>query len=369
MQSPLDVSPGASLKLLARLRQAIRVHHYSARTEEAYVQWVRRFVLYHGTRDPGAMGETEVAAFLSDLAVRGRVSASTQNQALGALLFLYQEVLGRRLGWVSGVVHAKRPGRLPIVLTPGEVRAVLGRMKGPFWLVAMLMYGSGLRLMEALELRVKDIDFERHEIRLRSGKGAKDRVTVLPEAVCAGLRTHLELVRRLHQQDLAARGGAVPLPGALERKIPGAAKDWAWQWVFPAVRRVVDPATGERRRWHLDPSGVQRAFHAAVKGSGLAKRATCHTLRHSFATHLLESGADIRTVQELLGHRDVRTTMIYTHVLNRGGMGVRSPADAFLAGDGLGVAGGVGAGAAVVRRQGVASPSGATPAGRPAGGK
>ena len=325
------------MKLLARLRRAIRLHHYSERTEQAYVQWVRRFVMFHGTRDPGTMGEAEVAAFLSDLAVRGRVSASTQNQALGALLFLYQEVLGRRLGWVDGVVHAKRPGRLPVVLTPREVRAVLGGMKGPFWLVAMLLYGSGLRLLEALELRVKDLDFDRHEIRLRSGKGAKDRVTVLPEAVSAALRTHLELVQRLHGRDLAAGAGAVPLPGALERKIPGAAKDWAWQWVFPATRKCVDPATGERRRWHLDPSGVQRAFHAAVKASGLTKRATCHTLRHSFATHLLESGADIRTVQELLGHRDVRTTMIYTHVLNRGGLGVRSPADAFPVGDELGL--------------------------------
>ena len=293
------------------------------------MHWVRRFVQFHRLRDPALMGEPEVAAFLSDLATRGRVSASTQNQALGALLFLYQEVLGRRLAWVEGVVHAKRPARLPVVLTPAEVRAVLAKLRGTGWLVAMLLYGSGLRLLEALELRVKDIDFERREIRLRAGKGAKDRVTVLPDAVCALLQRHLEAVRRLHRCDLAAGYGAVALPGALHLKLPGAAKDWAWQWVFPAVRRFGVPGTGGVRRHHLDPSGVQRAFHAAVRASGVAKRATCHTLRHSFATHLLESGADIRTVQELLGHRDVRTTMIYTHVLNRGGLGVRSPADSF----------------------------------------
>ena len=274
------------------------------------------------------MGESEVAAFLSHLAIRANVSASTQNQALGALLFLYRHVLGRPLNWIDGLAHAKRPPRLPVVLTPGEVRAVLSRMQGSAWLVAVLLYGAGLRLLEALQLRVKDVDFERREIRLRAGKGGKDRVTVLPNVVRAPLEAHLKAVRRLHQRDIAAGWGAVELPGALDRKLPGAAKDWVWQWVFPASRRYADEAKREWRS-HLHPSAVQKAFRRALEQAGVAKRATCHTLRHSFATHLLESGADIRTVQELLGHRDVRTTMIYTHVLNRGGLGVRSPADLF----------------------------------------
>ena len=316
-------------KLLLRLRRAIRLHHYSQRTEQAYVHWVRRFVRFHGTRDPALMGEAEITAFLTDLATRRHVSASTQNQALGAILFLYRDVLGRKLAWLDGVVRAKEPGRLPVVLTHEEVRAVLARLTGECWLVSMLLYGSGLRLQEALQLRVKDVDFGRREIRLRTGKGGKDRVTVLPDVVREPLQAQLEAVRRLHQKDLAAGGGAVALPGALDRKLPGAAREWAWQWVFPATRRFRDDANREVRRHHLDASGIQRVFHAAVLASGLSKRATCHTLRHSFATHLLEGGADIRTVQELLGHSDVRTTMIYTHVLNRGGLGVRSPADSF----------------------------------------
>lgn len=314
-------------KLLLQLRQALRLRHYSRRTEQAYVHWVRRFVVFHRMRHPAELGDGEISAFLTDLAVRRRVSASTQNQALGALLFLYREVFGRQVAWLDGMVHAKRGGRLPVVLTQSEVRAILAHLEGDCWLVAVLLYGAGLRLLEALQLRVKDVDFERREIRLRGGKGDKDRVTVLPAVVCSALEAHLEAVRRQHGRDLASGGGSVVLPGALDRKLPGAAKEWAWQWVFPATRRYVDPVTQAVRRHHLHETVVQRAFHAALKASGVPKPATCHSLRHSFATQLLESGADIRTVQELLGHKDVRTTMIYTHVLNRGGLGVRSPAD------------------------------------------
>jgi len=334
--SPSAAGRPAPPKLLVRLRRAIRLHHYSPRTEMAYVGWVRRFVKFHGTRDPALMGEPEISSFLTDLATRQNVSASTQNQALGALLFLYREVLRRRIAWMDDVVRAKDPGRLPVVLTPIEVKLVMGHLKGDAWLVCMLLYGAGLRLREALELRVKDVDFGRREIRLRAGKGGKDRVTVLPEAVRDRLEAHLVRVERRHRKDLAWGGGAVELPGALDRKLPGAPKEWPWQWVFPATRTFRDEGTRELRRHHLDPSGIQRAFHAAVLASGIAKRATCHTLRHSFATHLLEGGADIRTVQELLGHSDVRTTMIYTHVLNRGGLGVRSPADSFRVGEGDG---------------------------------
>ncbi len=320
-------APAKAPKLLVQLRRALRLRHYSRRTEQAYVHWVRRFVVYHRMRHPAELGEAEISDFLTDLAVRRRVSASTQNQALGALLFLYRDVLGRRVAWLDGMVHAKRGGRLPVVLTANEVRAILAHLEGESWLVAVLLYGAGLRLLEALQLRVKDVDFERHEIRLRAGKGGKDRVTVLPAVVCQALAAHLDVVRRRHERDLKAGAGSVALPGALDRKLPGAAKEWVWQWVFPASRRYVDPETREVRRHHLHETVVQRAFHAALKASGVPKRATCHTLRHSFATQLLESGADIRTVQELLGHKDVRTTMIYTHVLNRGGLGVRSPAD------------------------------------------
>ncbi len=315
------------MKLTQRLRASLRTRRYSPHTEAAYVAWVRRFVRFHGLRDPRAMAEAEVSAFLTALATRERVSASTQNQALGALVFFYRHVLGRRLGALRGLERAKRPRRLPVVLTPQEVRQVLACLEGDAWLVASLLYGSGLRLMEALTLRVKDVDLERLELRVRRAKGAKDRVTVLPESLRGALRAHLDGVRRVHAADLAAGGGRAELPGALERKAPAAAREWAWQWVFPATRTREDRVLREPRRHHLHPTAVQRAFTAAVRASGIPKRATCHTLRHSFATHLLEAGYDIRTVQELLGHSDVRTTMIYTHVLNRGGLGVRSPAD------------------------------------------
>ncbi len=314
-------------RLLGQVRAALRVRHYSKRTEQAYVQWVRRFVVFGRMRHPAELGEPEISAFLTHLAVVERVSASTQNQAMGALLFLYREVLRRRVGWLERVVRAKRPARVPVVLTREEVKAVLERMEGVPRLVAWLLYGSGLRLLEALTLRVKDLDLARGEIRVRDAKGGRDRVTMLPRSAIGELSRHLEAVRALHHRGLRAGGGSVALPGALDRKLPKAPWDWVWQWVFPATRQYAVRETGVRRRHHLDPSVVQRAFHQALRAAALSKRATCHTLRHSFATHLLESGSDIRTVQELLGHRDVRTTMIYTHVLNRGALGVRSPLD------------------------------------------
>ncbi len=315
-------------KLLTLVRRAIRLRHYSRHTEEAYVAWVRRFVRFAGLRHPSELGEAEVRAFLEHLAERDQVSASTQNQAVAALLFLYEAVLGRRLA-VSpqGVVHAKELQRLPVVLSREEVRAVLAQLRGVAHLVALLLYGSGLRLLECLSLRVKDVDFHRGEIRVRGGKGGVDRVVPLPVRVQGPLADHLARCRARHARDVERGGGRVVLPGAFERKVAGSAADWAWQWVFPAMRSRRDAASGEERRHHLHESAIQRAVRDAVRRAGIAKRATCHTFRHSFATHLLDAGSDIRTVQELLGHRDVRTTMIYTHVLNRGALGVRSPAD------------------------------------------
>ncbi len=315
------------MTLLAQVRQALRLRHYSRRTEEVYVAWVRRFVKFCGMRHPRELGQAEVTRFLSSLAVDRHVSASTQNQALGALVFLYRDVLQMPVGWLATVVRAKRPTRVPVVLTRDEVRQVLSRMRGTSKLVATLLYGTGLRLFEALQLRVKDVDFATHEITVRGGKGDRDRVTVLPERLEGRLLEHLATVRQQHERDVAEGAGWVALPGALAVKYPRAGREWGWQWVFPATRPYDDPASGERRRHHLHETVIQRAFREAVRAEGIAKPASCHTLRHSFATHLLELGYDIRTVQELLGHADVRTTMIYTHVLRRGGLGVRSPLD------------------------------------------
>jgi integron integrase len=314
-------------KLLDQVRQAIRARHYSPKTEESYIHWIKRFIFFHGKRHPAEMDEREIAQFLSSLACESRVSASTQNQALNAILFLYRGVLRKEIGYVDGVIRAKKSRRLPVVLTKEEVKRVLGRLSGAPWLMAILLYGAGLRLMECCRLRVKDIDFSQNQILVRAGKGDKDRHTMLPAAIKEPLLRHLQAVKRQHDQDLETRLGRVALPNALERKYPNAGREWGWQWVFPATSHFTDRVTGEKRRHHLHESVLQRAFKDARLGSGIAKPASCHTLRHSFATHLLEDSYDIRTVQELLGHRDVTTTMIYTHVLNRGGKGVCSPAD------------------------------------------
>jgi len=314
-------------KLLDQMCQKIRFKHYSIRTEQAYVDWARRYILFHGKRHPKALGAAELEAFLTHLAVVRKVSASTQNQARSALLFLYKEVLGIKLPWLDGVVTAKKGKRLPVVLTQHEARSLLGELSGTNWLVASLLYGSGLRLLEALRLRVKDIEFERREIVVREGKGNKDRVTVLPENVMVPLQAHLDRVKVLHDKDLAEGNGEVYLPDALARKYPKANTAWGWQYVFPSPVRSTDPRSGAVRRHHIQPESVQRMVKVAAARANIAKPATPHTLRHSFATHLLQSGYDIRTVQELLGHANVNTTMIYTHVLNRGGRGVRSPLD------------------------------------------
>jgi integron integrase len=314
-------------KLLDRVRHSIRARHYSRSTERAYLGWIRRFIRFNGNRHPVALGAEEITAFLSSLAREGCVSAATQNQALSAILFLYRAVLHKEVPHLEGIVRAKRPVRIPVVLTPDEVDALLDRLHGVSWLMASLLYGSGLRLMECARLRVKDLDFKKRQITVRRGKGQKDRVTMLPTAVQGPLATHLERARGLHERDLKRGAGCVELPYAIARKYPRAKWEWGWQWVFPATRTYVDRDTGERRRHHIHPSVLQRAVKEAVREAGITKVATCHTLRHSFATHLLESGYDIRTIQELMGHADVSTTMIYTHVLDRGARAVLSPMD------------------------------------------
>ncbi|UCC73939.1 MAG: integron integrase [Gemmatimonadota bacterium] len=320
VQSPRSGAVGTpKVKLLAQVRQALRVRHLSRRTEEAYVAWIRRFVLFHGRRHPGDMGEAEIAQYLTSLAKERGVSSSTQSQAASALMFLYKNVLRRDVGWVENVARAKAPRRLPVVLTRDEVKAILGQLRGTKRLVVMLLYGSGLRLLECLNLRVKDLDFGCGAIRVQRGKGAKDRVTMLPASIKDRLSAHLAEVRQRHERDRASGAGYVELPHALARKYPAANREWCWQYIFPAARSSKDPRTGLRYRRHLHETAVQRAVRDAVRRSGVPKHATCHTFRHSFATHLLEDGYDIRTVQELLGHRNVGTTMIYTHVLNRGG--------------------------------------------------
>jgi integron integrase len=316
-------------KLLHSLRANLRLRQYSPRTEEAYSAWTRRYVKFHGLRHPDALGAEHVRAFLLHLAEDRHCAPATLAQALAALLFLYKDVLQRPLPGLGAIPRARAPVRLPTVLGPEEVRAVLAQLRGTPRLVGLVLYGGGLRLMEALTLRVKDLDIGRGEIVIRRGKGAKDRVTVLPDVLRPVLSSQIDRVRALHQREcaLAPTAGWVAVPTALSRKYPQAGRSLQWQWLFPSQRVQVDVATGRRQRHHLHESAVQRAMTEAVRLSGIPKRASCHTLRHSFATHLLESGADIRTVQELLGHRDVSTTMLYTHVLNRGGLGVRSPAD------------------------------------------
>ncbi len=314
-------------RLLDQVRNAIRAKHYSIRTEESYTQWIKRFILFHNKRHPKDMGDDEVNQFLTHLAVKDRVAASTQTQALCAIVFLYRYVLDAELGSLDGLVRAKKKKNLPVVFTREEAGRVLENMTGTHWIMANLLYGSGLRLMECIRLRVKDVDFGYNQIVVRDGKGKKDRVTMLPEAITDYLKEHLKKVKNQHEQDLAQGYGSVYLPNALERKYRGADKSWAWQYVFPSSKISVDPRSGIKRRHHVNQQYLHRAVKSAVQKSGIFKTASSHTFRHSFATHLIEDGYDIRTVQELLGHKDVSTTMVYTHVLSKGGQGVRSPVD------------------------------------------
>ncbi|MDH5387010.1 MAG: integron integrase [Gammaproteobacteria bacterium] len=321
------MEPTNKPRLLDQVRDRCRVKHYSIRTEQRYSDWIRRFILFHDKRHPSEMGKLEIEAFLSDLAVTRQVAASTQNQALAAILFLYKDVLLIELPWLDDVIRAKRPAKLPVVLTDAEAKRLIAQLDGVHHLVAGLLYGSGLRLMEAMRLRVQDVDFERLEITVRSGKGNKDRRTMLPKTLVEPLRMQLERVRVFHEQDIQNGVGSVYLPYALERKYPNAGHELAWQYIFPAANPATDPRSKVIRRHHIGAQAFQRAIKAAVRRANINKPATSHSLRHSFATCLLETGSDIRTVQELLGHADVKTTMIYTHVLNKGGRGVKSPLD------------------------------------------
>ena len=315
-------------KLLDRVCAVLRAKHYSYRTEQSYVEWIKRFIYFHGKRHPAEMGENEINEYLSYLAVTRHVAASTQNQALCAILFLYREVLKIEVGDFSDdLIWAKKPQRLPEVFTQEEVQAILSRLEGVYWLMGMIMYGAGLRLIECLRLRVKDIDYSYKKITVREGKGAKDRITMLPEIIIPKLQQHLQKIKKQQDKDIKDGFGTVEMPYALAKKYPNAERDWGWQYIFPASKISTDPRSGIRRRHHLDPSAVQKAVKKAKNAAGINKHASCHNFRHSFATHLLEAGYDIRTLQELLGHEDVNTTMIYTHVLNKGGMAVRSPAD------------------------------------------
>jgi integron integrase len=315
-------------KLIDEVRAVARMRHLSIRTEQAYINWIRRFILFHKKRHPAEMNEPEIRAFISDLAVNGNISASTQTVALSALLFLYRDVLKKQLPYVSDIERAPSRKKLPVVFTRDEVKRVLADLSGTHGIIVRLLYGSGLRLMECLRLRVKDVDFTYGQLTVRDGKGEKDRVTMLPESLRRPLEHHLKKVKLLHDEEIEAGFGEVHLPYALARKYTQAAKEWGWQYVFPAAKRSTDPRSGKVQRHHLSDNAIQSALKRAIASAGIVKRGSCHTFRHSFATHLLEDGYDIRTVQELLGHKDVRTTMIYTHVLNRGGRGVRSPLDA-----------------------------------------
>ncbi len=316
------------LQVLEQVRDCIRTRHLAYRTEKTYLYWIRRFLWFHEQKDPRSLGADEIGAFLTSLAVNNKVAASTQNQALAAVLFLYRGVLGMELPWLADVIRAKRPMRLPVVLSRAEVKSVLARLNGTIWLVASMLYGTGTRINECLQLRIKDLDLNRCEIVIRDAKGQKDRLTVLPESLVPHLRSHIAKVWNLHEADRAAGKPGVSLPFALLRKYPKAPTAWPWQWLFPAKTFCRDPYSGEYCRFHLHPQNIQRAVRHAIHAAGIDKPASCHTFRHCFATHLLEDGYDIRTVQELLGHSDVKTTRIYTHVLNRGGRGVRSPLDA-----------------------------------------